>query len=82
MQRREFLKKFSLGAGLASVSGIATATAARGKDMLDSTKDEILTRLDTVEKRIDAMDASHKKTMKAILIVAGLSIGMDVSILI
>lgn len=82
MQRREFLKKFSISAGVASVPGIAAATAVRGKDLIDSTREELSNRLDNVEKRIDAMDASHKKTMKALFIVAGLSVGMDVSMLV
>jgi hypothetical protein len=82
MRRRDFLKKISIGTGLTAIPTLAAATAASGKDMIDSTTKGVLDRLDKIEKSIDDMDATYKKTMKAVFLVAGLSVGMDVTMLL
>ena len=82
MNRRDFLNRLSLGTAVAALPAAAITTVQFTKEAADAGRQEVSKRLKSVEHRLDQMDKNHKRTMKLVLGVAGLSVGMDLTLLL
>ena len=82
MERRAFLRKLSVGTGIAAVPVAISATRERGSEAFEGAQAEMKQRFGRLEGRFEQMEASHKKTLKLVAGVAALSLGMDLGLLI
>jgi len=82
MKRREFLRKTSIGAGLASVPAVAVASVAQVRQSTEAARDDLKQRVEVLESRFDKLSISQKKTMRILMVATGLSIGLDLSLLV
>ena len=87
MNRREFLNRLKKPAiVLAAVPAMAVAAADRGRQAIDphlqALKSKLESRFESVEQRIDNMERSQKRMMKAMFILGGVTLGIDLSHLI
>lgn len=88
MQRRHFIRQIGLGTGLLATP-VAMADRVHNSDMLEKgqelakdSADKLKQRLADAEQRIDQLQSKQKKTIKTGLVLAGLVVGLDLSLLI
>lgn len=81
MKRREFLRKTSITAGICSIPAAAAASISHIKSAAEPTQDALKQRVTALEDKFTKLDASHKKTVRALVVLTGLSIGLDLSLL-
>jgi hypothetical protein len=81
MNRREFLDGLRRrAAALGAVSAVAaTGAIASGRELVDRSVDTMQSQIKDLNKRLDEMDARHKKTIKILIALTGISLGMDIS---
>lgn len=82
MKRRDFLRKTSIGAGLVAVPATAAASVAHLKNAAEPVRDDLKQRVESLESRFDGLSRSQKKMMRALIVVSGISVGLDLSLLI
>lgn len=82
MRRRDFLRKTSIGAGLAAVPAAAAASVAHVRRSAEPARDEIKQRVEALERKFEKLNLSQKKTMKLLILATGVSVGLDLSLLI
>jgi hypothetical protein len=83
MNRREFLNRLKKPAiALAAVPALAVAAADRGRQAIDPHVQALKSKYERVEQRLDKMERSHKRMMKALFALTAVSLGFDVSHLI
>jgi hypothetical protein len=78
MDRRSFLGKFGAGALTASAGVLATTVHARSRDTLVDGAKQLQAQLESVAKRVDSLDESHRRMFKMLIMVASVSTGLDV----
>ena len=71
MHRRDFIAKLSKGALATGAAAGAIALAGRDKT------EDIGAQVKAFAKRMDQMEASHKRVIKALIVVASVSTGFD-----
>lgn len=71
MDRRDFIAR--LGKGAVATGAAAGAIALAGR----TGAEDIGVRVKALAKRMDEMDASHKRIIKALIVVASVSTGVD-----
>lgn len=82
MQRRTFIKKLGVSAGLVSVPAVASGIAASKKAKLQESTEKLSQRLENAERQIKQLKDDHKKTVKAAAIVTGILVGIDLSLIL
>jgi hypothetical protein len=84
MNRRDFLRKFRapLAAAVAVPVAAAAATGAAGQRLADPAVKALRGQYSDLKRRVDGMEESQKKMLRAVLAVAGMSIGMDLSMMV
>lgn len=84
MQRRAFIRGLSLGlpatAALAA-AGVAARSKQLARDTTEQTLDTLKAGLDELRARLEKSELSNKKMIKLALILAALSLGIDLSTL-
>ena len=80
MNRRDFVAGFGRAAGVAgvAVTGAAAATYPRVRDTAVVTAKTLQREMKKLDQRIDAMDATQRRMIKALIVVASMSTGLDV----
>jgi len=80
MKRRDFVAKVGKAAGVAglAVTGVAAATYPAARDAAVATASRLQREIKKLDRRIDAMDATQRRIVKALIVVASLSTGLDV----
>lgn len=81
MNRREFLDGMRRHATtVGAVSAVAATSAiAGGREVVDRSVGAMQSQIKDLNKRLDEMDARHKKTIKVLIALTGISLGMDIS---
>jgi hypothetical protein len=83
MNRREFLHQLRTPViALSAVPAAAVAAADRGRQYLDPHFAALKSKYDRVEQRLDHMERSHKRMLKALFALSAVSLGIDLSHLI
>ena len=82
MNRRGFMSGFSKFTLATATVGIAVSAAAKGKDLINQSNDEVSSRINALKKRIDKLEDNQRGFLKALCLVTALSMGVDLSILI
>jgi len=84
MNRRKFLTCLRNTTTLSTTCGLGYVISAsnKAKDISEKSLHELSNKFSQLEDRFDNMNKSHKKTMKAVLILAGLSTGIDMTIIL
>jgi hypothetical protein len=83
MNRREFLNTLKKPAlALAAVPAIAVAAADRGRQAIDPHLQALKSKYENLSDRMDNMERSQKRMMKAMIVVTGVTLGIDISLLI
>lgn len=79
MNRRDFISRFSKTAAAAGVGVTATAAATYPKvrQGVISGARKINGEMKALTKRIDAMENSHRKMVKMLIVAVSLSTGLD-----
>jgi len=80
MNRRDFVAGFGKAAGVAggAVTVVAAATYPKAGDTAVATASRLQREMKKLDRRIDAMDATQRRLVKALIVVAGMSTGLDV----
>ncbi len=80
MNRRDFLSKFSKTAAVAGASAatVAAATYPKVRQSVNSGADKIGSELKRLNKRIDAMEDSHRRVLKVLVVAVSVTSGLDV----
>lgn len=84
MNRRDFLGKFSkaaVGVGTATAV-VATGVHAKSKATVTDGAQRVREQLKSLEKRVDNMDASHKRLVRLLAITFSVSTGIDIATLL
>jgi hypothetical protein len=82
MNRRNFVAGITRsGLALAAVSA-ASATAARGREFVDRSADEVGAGVEALRKRMDALEDHQKNYLRALCVITAVSTGVDLSILL
>lgn len=84
MNRRDFLSNFSKSA---TAVGAATAAAAIGvhttsKARVADGASRVRNQVKALEKRVDEMDASHRRLVRIVAITISVSTGIDLATLL
>lgn len=90
MNRRDFLRKSSITTGVATAAtaGLASANEWRKnsvdhlKEASDLAREGLNQRVEVLEKKVEKMDGSQKKTIRVLVVLTGLSLGLDLSLLV
>ncbi len=79
MNRRDFVAGFGKAAGVAgaAVTGVAAATYPKARDTAVATASRLQREMKKLDQRIDAMDATQRRMVKALIVVASVSTGLD-----
>jgi hypothetical protein len=79
MNRRDFVAGFGKAAGVAgvAVTGVVAAAYPKARDTAAVTARTLRREMKKLDRRIDAMDATQRRIVKALIIVASLSTGLD-----
>ena len=80
MNRRDFVAGFGKAAGVAggAVTAVAVAAYPKARDTAVATVSRLQRELKKLDQRIDAMDATQRRVVKALIVVASVSTGLDV----
>jgi len=80
MNRRDFVAGFGKAAGVAggAVTAVAVATYPKARDTAAATVSRLQREMKKLDQRIEAMDATQRRMVKALIVVAGMSTGLDV----
>jgi hypothetical protein len=65
-----------------ATAGIAAASVARGKTLVNRSGDELAGRIDELKKRIDSLEENQKNFIRTLCVVTALSTGIDLSMFI
>jgi hypothetical protein len=82
MNRRYFISHFGKLSLTTAAAGIAASAASEGKKIIAKTGEDVNSRIDFLRKRVDDLENSQKKILKAMIVVTAFSTGIDLSILI
>jgi len=83
MNRREFLNRLKKPAiVLAAVPAMAVAASDRGRQAIDPHLQALKSKYEGLNDRMDKMERSQKRMMKAMFVLAGVTLGIDISHLI
>lgn len=89
MERRDFIKRAAIGTGaLATPAAIAAGvinqqdTTEKSQDFAKENLEKLRHRLKEAEDKIDGLQSRQKKALRTAAVVAGLVIGLDISLLI
>jgi len=79
MNRRDFVAGFGKAAGVAggAVTAVAAATYPGARDTAVATVSRLQREMKKLDQRIDAMDATQRRIVKALIVVASMSTGLD-----
>jgi hypothetical protein len=78
MNRRDFVAGFTKAAGVAGAGVTAVAaTYPQARDTAVATANKLQRQMKKMDQRIDAMDATQRRIVKALIVVAGVSTGLD-----
>jgi hypothetical protein len=79
MNRRDFVAKFSKAAGVAgvAVTCVAATTYPKARDAAVTTANRLQREIKKLDERIDAMDVMQRRMVKALIVVASMSTGLD-----
>jgi hypothetical protein len=80
MNRRNFLAGFGQSAAAAGAGVVLAAKAtgaSAGAAVVDGAK-RLGDQVESLSKRVDKMETSHKRLVKALIVVASVSTGFDV----
>lgn len=69
-------------AGTAAIPVTAASLAIQNNSKVQESTESLKRRISEAEKNITQLQAIHKKTIKSGLIVAGMLVGLDISLLI
>ena len=84
MERRALVKALMIGvpAAAAVAAGAAVRSTHYVKDASEQSMLKLKNGLDELKERVDQMEASNKKWLKAAFAVAAVSLGIDLSALL
>jgi len=82
VQRRLFLKRMSAIAGTAAIPVTAATTAIQNNARVQESSESLKKRLGEAEKRIEKLQKDHKKVIKSGLVITGVLVGLDLSLLL
>lgn len=78
MNRRDFVAGFGKAAGVAGVAAsAAVATLPKARDTAVISAKALQREMKKLDRRIDAMDATQRRIIKALIVVASMSTGLD-----
>ena len=80
MDRREFIEQLRNAATLTTAAGLGYASAAKAS--ASDAGEQLKKQIEGLEARMDDMDEKQKKVMRAVMAVALLSTGIDISLLL
>ena len=78
MNRRNFVAGFGKAAGVAGAGvAVAVATYPTVRDTTVATVNRLQREMKKLDERIDAMDKTQRRVIKALIVVASVSTGLD-----
>lgn len=82
MQRRLFLKRMTAIASTAAVPITAATVAVQNNAKVQESTESLKRRLSDAEQRLEQLQKDHKKAIRSGLIITGVLVGLDLSLLI
>ena len=87
MQRREFIRKFSLGSGAAAAAGTAVLAAQPdASTKTESAESEKIRKhsamLKDMKDKLSQLERSHKLSQRSAIAAVALLVGIDISLLL
>ena len=82
MQRRLFLKRMTAIAGTAAVPITAATAAVQNNAKVQESTESLKRRISDAEQRLEQLQKDHKKAISSGLIITGVLVGLDLSLLI
>ena len=82
MQRRLFLKRMTAIAGTAAIPITAATAAVQNNPKVQESTESLKRRLSDAEQRLEQLQKDHKKAIRSGLIITGVLVGLDLSLLI
>lgn len=82
MIRRDFLRKTSIATGIAAIPAVTLASAAELKKTSEPVREDLSEKVRALEDQVKKLSSKQKKMLRTVAIVVGISVGLDVTLLI
>jgi len=81
MNRRDFVRNV-VGNGLKATALVAASAAGQVRESAQPGLEKLNARFQGVTKRLDKLEKRHNRLLKACLVMAAISTGLDISLLL
>lgn len=82
MQRRDFISKFYKLSLFSTTAALGSTMLATSKDVAEKSRDSADKQMKLFKEQIDNLEINQQKTTKALIILAGLSTGIDLTLIL
>lgn len=81
MNRREFIRR-AVGDGMKATTLVAVAASQKAGELTQPGREQFQAYVKSLEGRLDKMERRHARLLRATIIIAGVSAGVDLSLII
>ena len=82
MRRRDFISGFSKYSLVAATASIATSAVTKSREIAKNSIDNVAKQIKSLKNRVDKLESNQKKMTKALLLLAAVSTGVDLSLIL
>ncbi len=82
MRRRDFISGFSKYSLVAATASIATSAVTKSREIAENSIDNVGKQIKSLKNRVDNLESNQKKMTKALLLLAAVSTGVDLSLIL
>jgi len=82
MRRRDFISGFSKYSLVAATASIATNAVTKSRQIAGNSIDKVGKQIKSLKNRVDNLESNQKKMTKALLLLAAVSTGVDLSLIL
>lgn len=82
MRRRDFISGFSKYSLVAATASIATSAVTKSREFAENSIDNVGKQIKSLKNRVDNLESNQKKMTKALLLLAAVSTGVDLSLIL
>ena len=82
MRRRDFISGFSKYSLVAATASIAISAVTKSRQIAGNSIDNVGKQIKSLKNRVDNLESNQKKMTKALLLLAAVSTGVDLSLIL
>ena len=82
MHRRDFISGFSKYSLVAATASIVTSAVTKSRKIAENSIDNVGKQIKSLKNRVDNLESNQKKMTKALLLLAAVSTGVDLSLIL